>query len=296
VLVSGFGGPAGSERDALDRARRRMLAWHRQFSRFDPDSELSALNGDDREVVPVSAMMARFVAAARHAAEWTGGLVDATLVGELERAGYRRSFAQLGALPLAQALASAPARRPARPRPGARWRSLTVDRAAGIVSRPPGVGLFGDVLAGVLGGHASFAIDACGDLRFGGRAGVVREVRVASPFDDSIIHAFELTRGAAATSGIGRRAWLDDDARPAHHVLDPATGRPAYTGVVQVTALAATGVEAEIRAKAALLSGAAAATDWLMHGGVVVFDDGNAQMVPAAPALRGTHPTAAVAA
>jgi len=33
---------------------------------------------------------------------------------------------------------------------------------------------------------------------------------------------------------------VDDDARPAHHLLDPRTGRPAYTGVVQATALAPT--------------------------------------------------------
>jgi len=304
VLVSGFG-PQGAERDAVDRAQRRMLAWHRQFSRFEPDSELSVLNRDDREAVPVSAMMARFVAAARCAAECTGGLVDPTLIGELERVGYRRSFAQLGAFSLVQALASAPARRPARARADGRWRSLAVDLAACVVSRPPGIkldsggiakGLFGDALAGVLGGHPSFAIDACGDLRFGGRAGVVREVRVASPFDDSIVHAFELTQGAAATSGIGRRAWLDDYARPAHHLLDPGTGQPAYTGVVQATALASTGVEAEIRAKAALLSGPAAAGAWLVHGGAVVFDDGKAKVVPAAPALREPVPTVAVAA
>ena len=44
-------------------------------------------------------------------------------------------------------------------------------------------------------------------------------------------------------------------ARPAHHLLDPATGRPAFTGVVQATALAPTALEAEIRAKAAVLGG-----------------------------------------
>jgi FAD:protein FMN transferase len=304
VLVSGFG-PAGSEREAVGRVQKRMLGWHAQFSRFEPDSELSTLNSDDREIVPASPTMCRFVAAAREAPERTGGLVDPTLVGELERLGYRGSFAQAGGLPLSAALAIAPARQPARPRPDSRWRSVTVDVHAGSVTRPPDVrldsggiakGLFGDVLAGVLGGHTSFAIDACGDLRFGGQGAVAREVRIASPFGDSIVHAFELAQGAAATSGIGRRAWLDEHARPVHHLLDPATGRPAYTGVVQATALAPTGVEAEIRAKAALLSGAEAATDWLIHGGVVVFDDGDAVVVPAAPALSGRSAATAVAA
>jgi hypothetical protein len=75
-----------------------------------------------------------------------------------------------------------------------------------------------------------------------------------------------------ATSGIGRRSWLGRDGRPAHHLLDPATGRPAFTGIVQATAIAPTALEAELRAKAAVRPPAAAG--WLEHGGAVVYDDG----------------------
>ena len=59
-----------------------------------------------------------------------------------------------------------------------------------------------------------------------------------------------LTDGAAATSGVTRRGW---------HLIDPGTGRPARTGIVQATAIAPTALEAEVRAKAALLAGPAAA-------------------------------------
>lgn len=293
VLVAGRG-PAGTADEAAVRARRRMLEWHRQFSRFDPDSELSALNRDPHDVVPVSAMMARFVSAALQAAEQTEGLVDPTLVGDLEQVGYGGSLDALDSLPLADALAAVPIRRPASPRAeaDADWRRVAVDartvcRMAGIRLDSGGVakGLFGDILAGVLAGHASFAIDASGDVCFGGRAALARQLNVASPFDTSVLHTFELTRGAAATSGIGRRAWLNADGRPAHHLLDPATGEPAYTGVVQVTALAPTGVEAETRSKAALLSGPDAAAGWLPHGGVIVLDDATAEVVPAGPGL-----------
>jgi thiamine biosynthesis lipoprotein len=83
-----------------------------------------------------------------------------------------------------------------------------------------------------------------------------------------------------ATSGIGRRSWLGPRGRPAHHLLDPATGAPAFTGVVQATALAPTALEAEIRAKAALLSGPAGGERWLAeHGGVLVLDDGSVREV-----------------
>ncbi len=65
-------------------------------------------------------------------------------------------------------------------------------------------------------------------------------VHVASPFGYEIIHTFELSAGGVATSGIGKRSWLGPDGSPAHHLLDPGTGKPAFTGVVQVTAIAPT--------------------------------------------------------
>lgn len=46
-------------------------------------------------------------------------------------------------------------------------------------------GLFGDLLAAALYGHAAFAVDAAGDIRFGGADGLPRPVQVASPLDDS---------------------------------------------------------------------------------------------------------------
>jgi len=76
-------------------------------------------------------------------------------------------------------------------------------------------GMFGDILAAVLGKHESFAVDAAGDVRFGGRGSLLRPIRVASPFDESVLHVFALVRGAVATRGIGKRSWLDGDGRPA---------------------------------------------------------------------------------
>ena len=41
-----------------------------------------------------------------------------------------------------------------------------------------------------------------------------------------------------------------------------------------MTAVAPTALEAEVRTKAALLSGPEEAADWLVHGGLVVIEDG----------------------
>ncbi|MGA2926124.1 MAG: FAD:protein FMN transferase [Solirubrobacteraceae bacterium] len=270
---------------AVALARRRLLEWHHQFSRFEPDSELSRLNADPRPTVPVSAMMRRIVAQAIAAARATGGLVDPTLAGEIERAGYATHFERSG-LELERALALAPPRAPARPREPAGWRDVSSDRRAGSVTRPPSLGLdlggiakgvFADELAGSLQPFAAFVVDCAGDLRLGGSASASREVHVANPFEGDALHTFELAAGGVATSGIGKRSWLDAGGRPAHHLLDPATGRPAFTGVVQATALAPTAAQAEALSKAAILSGPAAGAELLAAGGggVLVLDDGS---------------------
>jgi len=270
--------------EAVAHAERSLLAWHDRFTRFEPSSELSRLNADPRWEVVVSPVMARFVRAVVAAATLTEGLVDATLLGELERAGYDADLD--GSLPLEISLALAlPPRAPARPNLRSRWREIEVGADGRTVRRPAGVmldsgglakGLFADLLAAELAGEESFAIDCAGDLRVGGAE---RAVHVAGPFDGRVLHTFEVSDAGVATSGIGRRSWLDADGEPAHHLLDPATGRPAFTGVVQATALAPTSLEAEVRAKAAVLSGAERASAWLPHGGVVVFDDGSYEVV-----------------
>jgi FAD:protein FMN transferase len=287
VLVAGSGG-AGSAQQAARQVRRRLLRWHERFSRFLPDSELSRVNSDPRARMRVTGTMARLAEAAVWAAEETGGLVDSTLVSEIESVGY---VSDLGApVPLSEAFRMAPERRPATPSGEEWWRDVRVDRTMLALERPPGLkldsgglakGLFADLAADLLADHHSFAIDCGGDIRLGGVSGEARLVDVASPFDDDVLHRFVLADGGVATSGIGRRSWLDRSGAPAHHLLDPGSGQPAFTGVVQATALAPDAVAAETLAKAAVLSGPDAGCRWLPHGGMLVFEDGSHEVVEA---------------
>jgi FAD:protein FMN transferase len=283
---------AGSAHHASALARRKLLSWHQRFSRFLPDSELSLLNRDPRRELPVSRLMARFAQAVRSAGELTGGLVDATLLGDIERAGYTHDLPT--PIPLAKALELAPARVPATGSPQQRWRTIEVDLDTNTITRPPGLmldsgglakGLFADILGEMLAQHPSFAINCAGDLRLGGSAQITRPINVESPFDSRTLHTFHLSHSGVATSGIGRRSWLTAGGKPAHHLLDPSTSSPAFTGVVQVTALAPSALMAEIRAKAAILSGPRAAPAHLPDGGVLVFDDGSHEVVAAPTAV-----------
>jgi thiamine biosynthesis lipoprotein len=261
--------------------RSRFATWHRMLTRFDPTSELSLLNASRAARVKVSPIMATFVGVAIDAAHRTDGLVDPTLGEEIERAGYRSDLRD--PLDLVTSLELAPERRPARPHPDRRWLDLTLDgytvsRRRRVKLDTGGIakGLFADLAAGLLSGSGSYAVDCAGDVAIGGTDGLARPVLVDDPFGGEPLHEFAVEQGGVATSGIGRRSWIGPDGRPAHHLLDPSTGRPAYTGVVQATALAPTATEAEVLAKAALLSGD---HQWLTHGGALVFDDASHAVV-----------------
>jgi thiamine biosynthesis lipoprotein len=291
VIVADADRPADAAAAAA-MAERALLTWHRRFSRFLDDSELSRLNRDPSPTVAVSPLMRRMTEVALKAARDTGGLVDFTLGDEIERAGYGADLEGEGT-PLRAALKLAPPRAPASPHPDERWRQISVDCRAGTITRPPGLridvggiakGVFADELAAMLDGFDAYVLDCAGDLRVGGRAQLPRPVHIASPFAASTLGTFSMAAGSVATSGIGRRSWTCDGGRPAHHLLDPRTGSPAFTGIVQATALAPTAAEAEVLAKAAILSGPGRAAEWLPHGGLVVRDDGSYErLVRAAP-------------
>jgi thiamine biosynthesis lipoprotein len=279
---------------ALDGARRRLAGHEAALSRFAAASELSALNRDARAAVPASPLLCRAVNAALWAARRTGGLVDPTLLDALEHAGYGRSRAGAPRVDLGALLADAPRRAGARAARHARWRAIRVQD--GVVHRPPGLridlgatakGLAADLLAEVLRTLPRAVVDLGGDVRVTGTAVAEApfDIVVEHPLTGSAAATVPLGAGAIATSGITRRAWRTAGGSPAHHLLDPAAGAPAWSGLVAVTALAPTTLEAETLAKAALLTGPAGARRWLSrHGGFTFAEDGGMQTIAGAPA------------
>jgi thiamine biosynthesis lipoprotein len=159
-----------------------------------------------------------------------------------------------------------------------------------LVTRPPGIrldlggigkGLAADLCAGRLEFYDSFVVDAGGDVQIGGQRPRERVVEIGSPFTTAPVFSFSLRRGAVATSGISTRIWRRGNSY-AHHLLDPSTGQPAWTGVVQATALADTALEAEVLAKTALLAGPEQGSRVIEDGGgVLVLDSG--ELVIAGP-------------
>ncbi len=227
--------------------------WFREvestLSRFDPDSALSRLNRSQGRWVIVPPLLLTAIQQALTAAERTRGVFDPTLLDALEAAGYSRSFEQ-------------GPQEVGRPAPAGRWRGIRVVPDASAVWLPPGVrldlggigkGLAVDGAAAVLTQAPRFVVNAGGDL-FVKSAPLDPpvEVEVADPFHpDATLFTFGIYAGAVATSSTLGRRWGQDR----HHIIDPATGRPAKSGIVAATVVADQAAWAEVLAKASIILG-----------------------------------------
>lgn len=245
----------GGTFDHLEQARRRIGQLERRWSRFLPDSEVSTINASDGLPLIVSRDTTLLVERSVQAWRATAGRFDPTVHDAVVAAGYDGAFAG-GPVP-----APLPA---VAPSPG--LHDVAVDRDTGLVWFPAGVhldpggigkGLAADLVVKELraAGVGGACVNLGGDLRVDGLApqGDTWSVAIDDPRDRSHeLTRIPLTSGGVATSSRLDRSW-EIDGVPAHHLIDPASGRPADTEIVAVTAVAATAWWAEVTATWAFL-------------------------------------------
>jgi len=280
---------AAAERE-MRLVAARVRAWAAMLTRHDPTSQLMRLNGDPRPRVAVGPTLAAALRWALDAGDLTAGVVDASLLDARLRVEH-----EAGAAP-----APADGAFPAPSRDARRWDIAAGDRhRSGVVARPPGVRLDLDGTAkGWLADRAlarlhwpGALVDADGDIAARAAPGETWEVGIGDPRDDEALLGILTLPGGllgaraygVATSGTSIHRWGSaEDAR--HHLIDPATGTPARSDVVQATVLAWSAREAEAYAKTIVILGAAAGLDLVEHsdvlGAVVLLDNGGTVALP----------------
>jgi thiamine biosynthesis lipoprotein len=242
-----------------DEARRRLFDLEQRWSRFLPDSEISLLNDHAGHTVSVSAETVLLVERAVEAWRITGGAFDPTVLGDLLRAGYDRTFDDLDSIPVTSELVI-----------GCTdieidGRGVRLPTGTGFDSGGIGKGLAADLVAVevMAAGADGVCINLGGDLRVLGTSSEGSwTVAVEHPSFEAPIAHVGLEHGAVATSTTLKRRWrVGDEER--HHLIEPRTGRPSTTDLTLATVIAGEAWIAEVMAKAVLLRGSEHAFDLL---------------------------------
>lgn len=222
---------------------------HDRLTRFSATSELSRFNTSAGSWADVSPLLEALLRECLRAHDLSGGLVNAAVLPALLAAGYTRTFSE-GPTPVTASVVPQALPLVLEVRTGeARLRQGASIDLGGIAK-----GWLADRLAAELGSNC--LVNLCGDLfaRGGGETGDGWPVGMAG-LEKTVL----LLDMGAATSGTQKRSWAPD----LHHLIDPRTGLPARTDVMEASVIARTAADAEIFAKTALLLGAAKAEEYL---------------------------------
>lgn len=289
VAVADEAAVVGAELDAA-RVAARVRAWAGRLTRHDPSSDLMRMNADRRTSAPIRPTLASVLRWAADAADVSGGMVDATLLRERLAAEVPTPFD--AALAGGRGRWDRPASRPAWHLEGSRHRGALLHRDPGVAFDLDGVakGWIADRALALLDRHPGALVDADGDIAIRSAMGDAWEVGVADPRTPGAqLAVFQLpgqpggARYGVATSGISVHRWVGPDGER-HHLIDPRTGRPAATDVVQATVLAGNARTAEAWAKTAVVLGLVAALDALdrsdVLGAILLASDGRVLAVP----------------
>jgi FAD:protein FMN transferase len=251
-----------AEIDAIDRA----------CSRFRADSEIARVNSAGGRAVAVTGLLLEAIEVALRAAAVTDGVVDPTVGKAMRIIGYDRDFSTMPSV-------GPPLRWDPQPAPG--WGAIELDSLGSTVRVPAGVEVDLGATAKALCADRAAAraaaatdcgvlvslggdISVCGPAPEGGWVVQLTDNH-ADPLDSGG-PTVSISTGGLATSSTTVRRW-ERGGRCYHHLVDPRSGRPAEEYWRTVTVAAASCVDANIAATAAIVLGRSA-VDWLEKMGL----------------------------
>lgn len=235
--------------------------FEQRFSRFLPDSELSTFNRSAGLKMPISAEFAEILKVAKKLSKRTNELFNPFVLPALQRAGYTKSFAegytndshddhstkQVVTIDMLEI--------------GNGW--ATIPYGTAIDLGGCGKGYLADILANSVPNDwvKGFWLSIGGDIVGEGYDASHKpwEVSIYGNTDSKKWYiATSGKRFAVATSGISERKGADW-----HHIIDPATQKPAMSDISTVTVLTKSGVEADVLASCAIILGTNRAVNFL---------------------------------
>jgi len=252
------------------------------FSRFSAESEITNINQSRGQWVNISPQTFTLLEDSVSAYKETEGLFNPFLGETMHALGYNRSFETL---PLAK---MPPQMQEKSPCPSPEIEPFQTDMKVHLeFDKKRGMVRLSDLVTLDLGGIAKgwiaqYAcnelqrngvnkglIDAGGDIILWGHDPLHKEwgIGVAHPFDPNIEVAslWFSAKTAIATSSTIKRRWQQSNKCTVHHIIDPRTGLPSASDLIQVTILARDLIIAEQYTKCLLILGSATGFPWIQN-------------------------------
>jgi thiamine biosynthesis lipoprotein len=272
VLLAAEGQPAQLAA-GFEEARQFIQEAESRFTRFTEASEISKLNRSAGRRFQASPDLFSVVALAQRYFHMTHGLFDPSILPELKREGYDRSMEVLraeGPTPLFESLLTS--ERPS-------FSEMDLDESEHTILLPPGMeidlggiakGWIAEQAADILSRYAAACVvDAGGDMFLVGlpEGSGQWSVELEDPLQpERVLTSLKVKPGAVATSTVTKRTWKQAG-KNRHHIIDPRTGEPAISDWISVTVLAPHAHQAEVFAKALLISGPQQAEEIIRNSG-----------------------------
>ena len=253
VKVYGEGAP-----EAAREAKERLQALDALWSATSEGSDVVRLNSGAGEAVALAPETMRLLRLSEVVREETKGALDVTLLPLLKLWGFSGGVHRV---PTAEEIEAA------RALTGAG--KLKLDEAAGTARLEKGSsvelgavakGYAGELVAAELKsrGVRSALLDLGGNIETIGmrEGGTPWRVGLRNPFGGALLGTVEVADAAVVTSAIDQRFFTDEAGTRYWHILDPATGAPAMSGLASATVVAKSGGRADALSTALFVMGA----------------------------------------
>lgn len=223
---------------ALSDAEDKLIELEQLWSVTDPDSDIYAVNHSDGQPVNISEETADLLSFALQMAEETDGALEPTIYPVLTAWGFTTEENRVPSdTEITELLKNVGYER-------IRLEDTTVQLDSGMMLDlgSVGKGYAGDLAAQVLkdNGITSALLDLGGNIQAVGNKsdGSPWRLGLRDPFSDGTLGVLEISNQAVVTSGAYERYFIGEDGTRYGHIIDPATGYPAESGLASATVIA----------------------------------------------------------
>ncbi len=264
---------------ALEDAQSKMEELEALWSTTDENSEIYSLNSSGGEAVTVSNETRDLLEFALSMADETEGALDPTIYPVLLAWGFTTGENRIPEENELQALLQDVGYE----RVKIEGNEVTVPEGMKLDMGAVGKGYTGDVLTGILkeAGVTSALLDLGGNVQVIGTKpdGSRWRLGLRNPFDaEGYLGVLEIADAAVVTSGSYERYFIGDDGKRYGHIIDPATGYPAESGLASVTIVAKEGKLCDALSTSLFIMGREKAEGyWREHGDfemILITDEG----------------------